>query len=108
MGLFDRQPTVTLYDLTNTYFEGEASEQPQAKRGHSKEKRSDCPLLTLGLMFSTPAASCARSKVFDRQRHANSVTLADKCSKRWRRHPAPSCVMRPRRRHRVPAMQCVA
>ena len=23
MGLFDRQPTVTLYDLTNTYFEGE-------------------------------------------------------------------------------------
>ena len=32
MGLFDLQPTVTLYDLTNTYFEGEASAQPQAKR----------------------------------------------------------------------------
>ena len=48
MGLFDLQPTVTLYDLTNTYFEGEAGAQPQAKRGHSKEKRSDCPLLTLG------------------------------------------------------------
>ena len=31
MGLFDLQPTVTLYDLTNTYFEGEASEQPQAQ-----------------------------------------------------------------------------
>ena len=28
MGLFDLQPTVTLYDLTNTYFEGEASDQP--------------------------------------------------------------------------------
>ncbi len=49
LGLFDLQPTVTLYDLTNTYFEGEASEQPQARRGHSKEKRSDCPLLTLAL-----------------------------------------------------------
>ena len=36
MGLFDLQPTVTLYDLTNTYFEGEASEQPQAQRGHSR------------------------------------------------------------------------
>ena len=36
LGLLDLQPTVTLYDLTNTYFEGEASEQPQAKRGHSE------------------------------------------------------------------------
>ena len=33
MGLFDLQPTVTLYDLTNTYFEGEASEQPQRNAG---------------------------------------------------------------------------
>ncbi len=51
LGLFDLQPTVTLYDLTNTYFEGEASEQPQAQRGHSQEKRSDCPLWTLGLLL---------------------------------------------------------
>ena len=63
MGLFDLQPTVTLYDLTNTYFEGEASEQPQAKRGHSKEKRSDCPLLTLGLMLDA-SGFVRRSKVF--------------------------------------------
>ena len=63
MGLFDRQPTVTLYDLTNTYFEGEASEQPQAQRGHSKEKRSDCPLLTLGLMLDA-SGFVRRSKVF--------------------------------------------
>ena len=41
------RPTVTLYDLH--LLEGEASDQPQAQRGHSKEKRSDCPLLTLGL-----------------------------------------------------------
>ena len=63
MGLFDLQPTVTLYDLTNTYFEGEASEQPQAQRGHSKEKRSDCPLLTLGLMLDA-SGFVRRSKVF--------------------------------------------
>ena len=63
MGLFDIQPTVTLYDLTNTYFEGEAGEQPQAQRGHSKEKRSDCPLLTLGLMLDA-SGFVRRSKVF--------------------------------------------
>ena len=63
LGLFDLQPTVTLYDLTNTYFEGEASEQPQAKRGHSKERRSDCPLLTVGLMLDA-SGFVRRSKVF--------------------------------------------
>ena len=51
MGLFGHQPTVTLVDLTNTYFEGEAKLQPKARRGRSKEKRSDCPLLTLGLVL---------------------------------------------------------
>ena len=63
LGLFDLQPTVTLYDLTNTYFEGEASEQPQAQRGHSKEKRSDCPLLTLGLMLDA-SGFVRRSQLF--------------------------------------------
>ena len=51
LGLFGHQPTVTLVDLTNTYFEGEAKLQPKARRGRSKEKRSDCPLLTLGLVL---------------------------------------------------------
>ena len=54
---------VNLYDLTNTYFEGEASEQPQAQRGHSKEKRSDCPLLTLGLMLDA-SGFVRRSQLF--------------------------------------------
>ena len=54
---------MTLYDLTNTCFEGEAGAQPQAKRGHSKEKRSDCPLLTLGLMLDA-SGFVRRSQVF--------------------------------------------
>ncbi len=49
--LFGFDETITLYDLTNTFFEGEAKANPQAKRGHSKEKRSDCPLVTLGLVL---------------------------------------------------------
>ncbi len=49
--LFSFTPTITLYDLTNTYFEGRAETNPKAQRGRSKEKRSDCPLITLGLIL---------------------------------------------------------
>lgn len=49
--LFQFEETITLYDLTNTFFEGAATDNPQAKRGRSKEKRSDCPLVTLGLVL---------------------------------------------------------
>lgn len=49
--LFNLPTTVTLYDLTNTYFEGEMAINAKAKRGHCKQKRSDCPLVTLGLVL---------------------------------------------------------
>lgn len=49
--LFSLEDTVVLYDLTNTYFEGAAGGVEKASRGHSKEKRSDCPLVTLGLVL---------------------------------------------------------
>lgn len=42
--------TLVLYDLTNTYMEGQAKANPKAKHGRSKEKRTDCPLITLGLV----------------------------------------------------------
>jgi hypothetical protein len=57
--LFELAWTVTLDDLTNTFFEGAAA--AKAKRGHSKEKRSDCPLLTLVLDAS---GFVRRSEVF--------------------------------------------
>ena len=49
--LFNTGPTVTLLDLTNTYLEGTGDSQELAKRGHSKEKRFDCPLITLALVL---------------------------------------------------------
>jgi hypothetical protein len=52
-GLFSLPVTVTLYDLTNTYFEGAAAGNAKAARGRSKEKRSDCPLVTLGLVLDS-------------------------------------------------------
>ncbi len=42
---------MTLYDLTNTYFEGESKLSALTQRGHSKEKRSDAPLVTLRLVL---------------------------------------------------------
>lgn len=49
--LFELGETITLYDLTNTYFEGTGLYNDLAFHGHSKEKRSDCPLVTLGLVL---------------------------------------------------------
>jgi transposase len=62
--LFGFKETITLYDLTNTYFEGSGAANKLGKRGHSKEKRTDCPLVTLGLMLdSSGFPKC--SKVFE-------------------------------------------
>jgi len=62
--LFSLPTTVTLFDLTNTYFEGEMVGNSKAKRGHSKEKRSDCPLVTLGLVLDG-SGFVRRSRMFD-------------------------------------------
>ncbi|MBN6743108.1 hypothetical protein JKG47_22030, partial [Acidithiobacillus sp. MC6.1] len=61
--LFHRAETVTLYDLTNTYFEGTAAGNDKAARGHSKEKRTDCPLVTLGLVLDG-SGFVRRSRMF--------------------------------------------
>lgn len=62
--LFSLEETVTLYDLTNTYFEGDAEANPKAKHGRSKEKRSDCPLVTLGMVLDG-SGFVRRSKTFE-------------------------------------------
>jgi transposase len=61
--LFGLELTVTLYDLTNTYFEGTAAGNAKAARGHSKEQRTDCPLVTLGLVLDG-SGFVRRSKMF--------------------------------------------
>ena len=61
--LFGFGETITLYDLTNTYFEGVAAGCAKAKRGHSKESRSDCPLVTLAMALDGSGFP-RRSRVF--------------------------------------------
>lgn len=48
--LFALEEVITLFDITNTYFEGHP-EHSGAKLGRSKEKRSDCELVSLGLLL---------------------------------------------------------
>jgi Transposase DDE domain len=50
--LFDIQDKIVLYDLTNTYWEGEKRNSTLAKFGRSKEKRSDCRLVVLALVVN--------------------------------------------------------
>ena len=73
--LFSLDETVTLYDLTNTYAEGELAANPKAKRGRSKEKRSDCPLITLGLVLDG-SGFVRRSRTFAGN-VSEGTTLAD-------------------------------
>ena len=48
--LFNLDPAIYLYDLTSTYFEGIAAANPKAKRGHSRDKRSECKQVVVGLV----------------------------------------------------------
>lgn len=48
--LFKLDNKLILYDLTNTYFESPKGQSEIAKYGKSKEKRKDCPLITLALV----------------------------------------------------------
>ena len=50
--MFDIHDKIMLYDLTNTYFEGEKRNSQLAKFGRSKEKRSDCRLIVLALVVN--------------------------------------------------------
>jgi hypothetical protein len=50
--LFDLEDKIILYDLTNTYFEGQMRESRLAKFGRSKEKRSDARLIVLALVVN--------------------------------------------------------
>ena len=50
--LFNLDQTVYLYDLTSTYFEGQALLNPKAKRGYSRDKRPDCLQVVIGLVVN--------------------------------------------------------
>jgi transposase len=50
--LFAIQNEVLLYDVTSTYFEGQAEANPQAKRGYSRDHRPDCKQVCIALVVT--------------------------------------------------------
>lgn len=50
--LFQAEFEVLLYDLTSTYFEGAMEENPKAKYGHSRDKRTDCLQVVIALVIT--------------------------------------------------------
>jgi transposase len=50
--LFELEYDLLLYDVTSTYFEGDAKSNPLAQRGYSRDKRGDCKQVTIGLVVS--------------------------------------------------------
>jgi transposase len=50
--LFQVPFDVLLYDLTSTYVEGEAEQNPKAKRGYSRDGRPDCKQVVVALVIT--------------------------------------------------------
>jgi transposase len=50
--LFQLDYDLLLYDVTSTYFEGQALGNSQAKRGHSRDHRPDCKQVCIALVVT--------------------------------------------------------
>ena len=65
--LFGATFDILLYDITSTYFEGQAHGNAQAKRGYSRDSRPDCVQVCIALVV-TPEGLPLAYEVFDGNR----------------------------------------
>jgi transposase len=72
--LFGLDETIYLYDLTSTYFEGQAVRNRQAKRGYSRDKRPDCKQVLVGLVLDRDGFPKAH-EIFAGNRQDRSTVL---------------------------------
>jgi hypothetical protein len=75
---------VLLYDLTSTYFEGEAQEVDKAQRGYSRDHRPDCKQIIIALIV-TPEGFPLSYEVFAGNR-AEVTTLEEMLDAMERKH----------------------
>jgi len=73
--LFAVEYDLLLYDVTSTYFEGQADANPLAKRGYSRDHRPDCKQVCIGLVV-TRCGLPLGYEVFSGNRH-DSTTLQE-------------------------------
>jgi transposase len=71
--LFAPCQELLIYDVTSTYFEGQCAGNPMAKRGHSRDHRSDCLQVCIGLVVTEEGLPLGY-EVFEGNRH-DSKTL---------------------------------
>ena len=92
--LFNLDETVYLYDLTSTYFEGEAMSNPQAKRGYSRDKRPDRKQVMVGLVLDREGFPKAH-EVFDgnRQDRTTVAEMLESLQKRTGAKPGATVVV---------------
>lgn len=85
LALFDLHPTIFLYDLTSTYFEGLALNNPKAQRGYSRDKRPDCKQVVVGLVVGREGFPIAH-EVFagNTQDRTTLATMLDRLADRVR------------------------
>ena len=76
--LFEVRYDLLLYDLTSTYFEGQAADNPQARRGYSRDKRSDCKQVCIALVVTREGIPLSY-EVFDGNR-SDVTTVAEMVS----------------------------
>jgi len=65
--LFGARFDFLFYDITSTYFEGRMKDNPQVKRGYSRDGRSDCAQVCIGLVASKEGLPLA-FEIFDGNR----------------------------------------
>ena len=70
--LFQLPESIYLYDLTSTYFEGQALRNAKAKRGHSRDRRPDCKQVVIGLVLDGEGFPKAH-EVFDGNRNDSTT-----------------------------------
>jgi len=73
--LFALDYDLLLYDVTSTYFEGEAKKNPLAQRGYSRDHRPDCKQVNIALVVSRSGMPVGY-EVFAGNRH-DSTTLEE-------------------------------
>ncbi len=66
--LFGLEYDLLLYDVTSTYFEGQCLGNPMAQRGYSRDNRSDCKQVCIGLVVSKCGMPLGY-EVFEGNRH---------------------------------------
>ena len=92
--LFSLDDSIFLYDLTSTYFEGEALGNSQAKRGYSRDKRPDCKQVVVGLVLDREGFPKAH-EVFDgnTQDRASLEPMLEALEKRTGKRPGTTVIV---------------